>query len=113
MLNFLRALAVLAVVLMTPLMAQAQGANGTTLSWKVTGQLAEVPGQPPVIPFTCTVTSSIPNCVLPTGSISLDFVGVDADSFKAQFKSPSRAAGQTTARRFGLTTTPSTTRWTA
>ena len=93
MLNFLRALAVLAVVLMGPAMARAQGANGTTLSWKVTGQLSEVPGQPPTVPFSCTVTAASPSCSLPTGSIAIDFVGVDSDSFKAQFKSAKPCGG--------------------
>ena len=73
--------------------AFAQGADGTTLSWKVTGSLSEVPGQPPTVPFQCTVTAAIPSCSLPTGSIALDFVGVDADSFKAQFKSAKPCGG--------------------
>jgi len=92
MLNFLRALAVLAVVLMGPSMAGAQGANGTTLSWKVTGTISEMPGQPAAVPFSCTVTAAAPSCSLPTGSIAIDFLGIDGDSFAARFK-PARPCG--------------------
>lgn len=71
----------------------AQGADGTTLSWKVRGEISAMPGQPATVPFSCTVTAASPSCSLPTGSIALDFVGVDSDSFKAQFKSAKPCGG--------------------
>lgn len=90
--NFVRALVIVAVLCLGSGNVLAQGANGTTLSWKVTGTLTEIPGQPASVPFSCTVTAAAPRCSLPTGSIALDFEGVDADSFRAQFN-PQRPCG--------------------
>ena len=91
--NFIRALVIVAVLCFGATGAFAQGANGTTLSWKVTGTLTEIPGQPASVPFSCTVTAASPSCSLPTGTIALDFEGVDADSFRAQFNPKAPCGG--------------------